>query len=103
VVHDVSKANELIETVLKPKYRVSVLEGEQMSLSVGEKESKKGKGMFFVELGKKTNAKNRRTKPCQIRIPEKMQKQKSQRKESWCHWICQNFASWPKNGKQMEA
>jgi hypothetical protein len=40
----------------------------------GRKREKKGKGLFFVQLGKKTNAKERRTEPCQARIPEKKQK-----------------------------
>jgi hypothetical protein len=52
-----------------------------MSLSVGEKERKKGKEWFFVGLGKKTNAKDRRTTPCQISIPERTQKKKSPRWE----------------------
>jgi hypothetical protein len=46
----------------------------------GEKGRKKSK-VFFVELGKKTNTKDRRTPPCQVSIPERMQKKKSQRWE----------------------
>ena len=47
-----------------------------MSLSRKEK----GKALF-VELGKKTNAKDRRTTPCQVRITEMMQKKKPRRQE----------------------
>ena len=52
-----------------------------MSLSRKEKGRKKGKALLFVELGKKTNAKDRRTTPCQVRITEMMQKKKPRRQE----------------------